>query len=99
MFSCFNNSNTDSTDNTDATCVYIDIYLRQGVSWSPTDSTDSHSFFYTNIMISYHLLVITWLGALWSPIDGADSHRCCFLICYFFNLRFFNEGTIFTLQL
>lgn len=31
-------------------------------------------------MISYHLLVITWLGALWSPTDGADSHRAIYLV-------------------
>jgi len=30
MFSCFNISNTDSTNTTDATCVYIDY----GFIWS-----------------------------------------------------------------
>lgn len=50
-----------------------------GALWYPIDGADSHRAFYTNIMISYHLLVITWLGALWSPTDGADSHRAFLL--------------------
>lgn len=45
-----------------------------------SDLIISRCYLTHNLMISYHFLVITWLGALWSPTDGADSHRAIYLV-------------------